>query len=50
MAKLPYIREVDMAEQSDLSYALGGGFEDSSGIGKHIRPELLLSPVGFEPE
>jgi len=51
MAKLPYIREVDMAEQSDLSYHLAAGLRIVPEIGKHIRPELLLSPVGaVEPE
>ena len=51
MTKLPYICKVDMAEQSILSHHLAAGLRIVPEIGKHIRPELLLSPVGaVEPE
>ena len=51
MTKLPYIRQVDMAEQSNRSFELSVGLRIIPSIDDCKRPQLSLFPVGaVEPE
>ena len=51
MTKLPYVREVEMAEQSDRSNSLSVGLRIMPGFGVPKRPEPLFARVGvIEPE